>query len=726
MRGWITDCHPSDDGRGVVVWIRGSEGHLRLGFPLRPSFFVSGEGLASLSRDLEGCGATTEMRQARTRLGGPREDVLMVSVEGFQTMARLARAVDRWGGHRAYELYNVDLSPAQRFMLPRGLFPFGLVEHDGPLRAIDSPQRINYPVPPLLSLRLEISTGTPFDPLPGEEIRSLSLDGEALEGDEEGMLRRLSEELERRDPDVLLVDRGDKGRTAHLLERAEHLGLGLALGRDRGVRAGGSKSYHSYGTTVYKPPALKLNGRIHLDTSSFMHSEGGLPGLIELSRLSGIPLQDLSRLSPGSAISAMQSDHALKGGHLLRWKKNMPEDFKTLSHLVACDRGGMIHQPRPGVHEDVVGMDFSSMYPSIISRFNISPETLECACCPRSEAIVPGIGHRICQSRRGLLPEVIGPVVERRRALKAMARRDPLRAESCRQRSSLLKWILVTCFGYTGYRNARFGRIECHEAITAYGREIMLRASEMAAAMGFKVLHGIVDSLWLQGGGDPDSFAAAVMEEHGIPLETEGRYRWIVFLPNLHNGAGALNRYYGLFEDGEIKMRGIAARKRDCVPMVRDFQVDALEILSEADGREGMEGRLPQVISLLNEKVEDLRHGAAGAEDLTVLRRISRPLGAYRQFNDGRAAAELMAAHGHEPRPGQSVAYIVRDSSAKAAAERVAIPWLWDGVYDAERYAEMLLRAAEEILVPLGWDRERLRRVTGGQSGRAAHQCRIA
>ena len=54
------------------------------------------------------------------------------------------------------------------------------------------------------------------------------------------------------------------------------------------------------------------------------------------------------------------------------------------------------------------------------------------------------------------------------------------------QRAKVLKWVLVTCFGYTGYRNARFGRIECHESITAYGREILLQSAEMAEARGFR------------------------------------------------------------------------------------------------------------------------------------------------------------------------------------------------------------------------------------------------
>jgi DNA polymerase, archaea type len=58
--------------------------------------------------------------------------------------------------------------------------------------------------------------------------------------------------------------------------------------------------------------------------------------------------------------------------------------------------------------------------------------------------------------------------------------------------------MLVTCFGYTGYRNAKFGQIQVHERITETSRELLMRRSRrgLAENMGYEVLHGIVDCLW--------------------------------------------------------------------------------------------------------------------------------------------------------------------------------------------------------------------------------------
>jgi DNA polymerase, archaea type len=93
---------------------------------------------------------------------------------------------------------------------------------------------------------------------------------------------------------------------------------------------------------------------------------------------------------------------------------------------------------------------------------------------------------------------------------------------------SVLKWMLVTCFGYTGYRNAKFGQIQVHERITAISRELLMQIKELAEGMDFEVLHRIVDCLWVT--GEPISvFKEAVERETGILTEVDSN-DWITVI----------------------------------------------------------------------------------------------------------------------------------------------------------------------------------------------------
>src|SRR2546427_12902392 len=88
-----------------------------------------------------------------------------------------------------------------------------------------------------------------------------------------------------------------------------------------------------------------------------------------------------------------------------------------------------------------------------------------------------------------------------------------------------LKWLLVCCFGYTGYKNARFGKIEAHEAINAVARETLLVAKETAENRGFDVLHALVDSLYVRKTGaaraDYEALAREIERLTRLPIAVE-------------------------------------------------------------------------------------------------------------------------------------------------------------------------------------------------------------
>ena len=164
----------------------------------------------------------------------------------------------------------------------------------------------------------------------------------------------------------------------------------------------------------------------------------------ELSGMTGVKPDLVSRMTPGKLNVYLHMAAAKGAGMLIPDIKKHVERPKTLDQLRRLDKGGTIFYPRPGVYADVAKCDFSSMYPNIIVRYNISPETMHCDCPDYIE--VPEAGWRICR-KTGIIPRGIKAVLERRLALKKAMRAEtePIRKHELDLRQKALKNILVTC-----------------------------------------------------------------------------------------------------------------------------------------------------------------------------------------------------------------------------------------------------------------------------------------
>ena len=130
-----------------------------------------------------------------------------------------------------------------------------------------------------------------------------------------------------------------------------------------------------------------------------------------------------------------------------------------------------------------------------------------------------------------------------------------------KQRKSALKWILVTSFGYLGFNNAKFGRIDAHMAVCAFARKLLLDAIHIAEEEKFAVLHGIVDSIWVQKKGatkkDYASLGMKIAEKINFDFSLD-IYNWIVFLPSKENTVVPVaNRYFGAKKDEKSRLRAL-------------------------------------------------------------------------------------------------------------------------------------------------------------------------
>jgi DNA polymerase elongation subunit (family B) len=172
----------------------------------------------------------------------------------------------------------------------------------------------------------------------------------------------------------------------------------FALGRDKAQSkfdAAAGRTYFSYGRTFYRASIVRLHGRIHVDeNNTFIIGEADFEGYIEIARTCRVPLHTAARFSIGSSMSSIQFYQAMKDDILLPRNKKIPEAFKSARDLLVGDRGGFVYEPRLGVHDSVAELDFSSMYPSLMRKYNISAETY-CKCCPDSTIRIPDLNYHI-------------------------------------------------------------------------------------------------------------------------------------------------------------------------------------------------------------------------------------------------------------------------------------------------------------------------------------------
>ncbi|PHQ47678.1 DNA polymerase I, partial [Halorubrum sp. C3] len=426
--------------------------------------------------------------------------------------------------------------------------------------------------------------------------------------------------------------------------------------------------------------------------------------------------QELAWASIGNVLTAIQICEAHDRGVLVPWNSWRHEFYKPMGTLHDADRGGFIFAPEVGLHENVHELDFSSLYPNIICTRNVSPDVIRCDCHSDRDD-VPGLGYSICDDR-GYLVDVLQPIIDARDEIKAAIRREKERDDPDKDRlaelegrSGALKWILVACFGYQGFSNAKFGRIECHEAINAFAREILLTAKQQLEDGGWRVVHGIVDSIWVSPDPDVDdddrenleALTTAITERVEIRLEHEAHYDWVAFVPQRESNAGALTKYFGkLADNDEYKLRGIEARQRSTPSFIEDVQRDCLERFDATRSPDA-------VLDCLQDAIKRLHAETVPIDQLVERNRVSKPLKGYTQNTRNVAALKRARDQDLAVHPRQNIEYVVVDDE-KTSRERVALAHEEIESYDSSYYETQLIRAVESVLSPLGWDREEIRR----------------
>ncbi|HEX7975108.1 MAG TPA: DNA polymerase domain-containing protein [Anaerolineales bacterium] len=725
--GWLLDLYPDPEEGNAVLWLLCDDGERRrLRQELPVTFYAAGpnERLRALwgYLDSRSAGAALSRAERRDLFEPALLTVMEIRVKKAAEQPGLFKDIQQ--GFPDLDYYDADIPLLARFAAGQDIFPLtrcrAVASADGwvqEIRPTESRWAIDPALPPLRVLHIEPNTD-PNHAAPASLIIKYERYRCQLPlKPDRPLLASLSAILRRYDPDLILTTWGDTWILPYLLEISQNRNDRLPLNRDSGREAirKAAHTYFSYGQVIHRGQQVNLLGRWHIDRlNAMMFGDYGLDGVVELARVSGLPVQTVARNSPGAGITAMQIITALRRGILVPYHKQQTERFKSALDLINLDRGGLVYQPLIGLHKDVAEIDFISMYPSIMRVFNISPENtgrdLAALDLKDADAFAE-------EEQPGLLPETLSPLLDKRIAIKeklAVLSPKDCRYKAYKARSAALKWLLVVCFGYTGYKNAKFGRIESHQAITAYAREVLLAAKEVAEGMGYTVLHMYIDGLWVQKPGacsvsDFQPLLDEIASRTRLPIALDGIYRWVAFLPSkLDRRVPVPNRYFGVFQSGEVKIRGIEARRQDTPEFIARTQKEMLRRLAKAPTAEDLPALLPEVVALARKCLADLRCGKLDAEQLLVTQKLSRSLSEYSVPSPAALAAMQLEAAGKPVRAGQSVRFLFVRGEQKVAAWDLA-GQSYEANIDKQRYAELLARAAAAVLGPVGVNERTLR-----------------
>jgi DNA polymerase elongation subunit (family B) len=729
VKGWILDAYPSDQGE-IAVWIiTENDERIKLKDKFQPKIYVSAEQdeIERLASRLYNNQIITSWNFAY-KYAQPTDTektrVLELTLKDCRKTQALTRNILRMGDYLRYEIHNCDLRGDRAYFFSHDIFPLAFVEIKNEKAGLeytllDSVTSTDYAVPELrvMKLRVEIAKKGKIanfkDPIGAIQVTQDEKEIYIDSGEETDKLLQFIKAVKELDPDIVVTSGGDSYLFPYLTQRAtiNNVLEDFIPSRDDTPftpKKPSGRTFFSYGRTFYRAGTIRLYGRIHIDESNtFILSEAGLEGLIEIARTCRVPLHTAARNSIGSSMSSLQFYQAIKDDVLIPRNKSIPEAFKSAYELLVGDRGGFVFEPKVGAHDFVGEVDFSSMYPILMANNNISAETVLCKCCPDSPLRIPELNYHICTKRKGIVPKTLRLVVNKRlfyKRMKEETQNQQLR-EVYDKRQIALKWILVTCFGYLGYRNAKFGTVDGHMGVCAFGREALLKAAHTAEKHGFEVVHGIVDSLWLKKRDatveEYTGLCKIISEQVGVPINFEGRYKWIAFLPSkTHPRISVLNRYYGVMENGKVKVRGLEVRRRDTPRFVYDAQKEMIETLASANNSIELRQRIPEALEVVKKYRQKLLDGEVPIWDLIVTKHLSKNPKRYRQHVSQVIAAEQLMKEGANVHAGNNIRFLFTHAEDKRHNRRVRAAQLIeeDVNPDIRKYLLLLYSSAANLL----------------------------
>lgn len=362
--------------------------------------------------------------------------------------------------------------------------------------------------------------------------------------------------------------------------------------------------------------------------------------------------QALQRLAPCQFKSTFYGSNYARGYFMRK------ADFKQRSgwgDSVVNDewelQGAIVLDPEElnsvGLHKNVVMLDFSGLYPSMMISYNTSWESKVKRGEERDDDI---IGDR-CRFRRepeGVLPKCVKELDVLRDDYKA--KRGNAGQEHGKDSKEYKKWdaaqktvkrLRATFYGLMAFQGFAWADIDIARTITYGGRNALTAIMEESEKLGYRVLYGHTDSIMIALGDDKTHEECAKISvelgEHLTKMMQERLQSEAVevepeilmdrfYLPRRNRYAGRIIWDPSLKEPhsiaklevgSRIKMQGLEAKHANTAMVGRIAQIEALKLIWDDKTKE-------EVVAYLQGHIDDVRNGVFPLEEMCARGRLGK------------------------------------------------------------------------------------------------------
>ncbi len=424
--------------------------------------------------------------------------------------------------------------------------------------------------------------------------------------------------------------------------------------------------------------------------------------IVLLARISKLPLDDITRSQVSAWIKNMMYFEHRRRGWLIPEKEDIinAKGEATTKAIIKGKKylGAIVVDPVPGIFPNVYVIDFASLYPSIIKKWNLSYETVKCPDeSQKNNRPVPDLPHWVCYNRRGLTSTIIGILRDMRvYVYKKLAKStsNPALRQFYDVVQSALKVFINASYGVFGAETFQLYCPPVAELVTALGRFAMSMTLIKTIELGLVPLYGDTDSLfiWSPDEGKLKELIEWVEETLGIDIDVDKVYKLVAM-------SGRKKNYIGILPDGSLDIKGMVGKKRNTPDFVKEAFNDVLKIISTMEKIGNVEEKLEEIRRKVKEYYDMLRRREIPLNKLAIRMSLNKPLEQYTKNKPQHVKAALQLKQlGINVGPGDIVHFV--KTRTKDGVKPVQLARI-DEV-DIDKYIEYLKTSLEQVLDALG------------------------